>query len=97
MNTDNRFVLFGVDWRFSAARSLFAAFSWSRISVAGGAPRVGWRRGPKAQRASASSRAMRFSVEGWVEKSRISAWPLNGWMMNMCAVAGEASMGIRLE
>ena len=45
----------------------------------------------------ACRRAIRSSVEGCVEKSRISAWPLNGLTMNRCCVAGEASMGIRLE
>ena len=43
------------------------------------------------------SRAMRCSVEGCVENSRIMDPPLNGLMMNMWAVAGEASMGMRLD
>ena len=38
---------------------------------------------------------MRFSVGGCVEKSAKSAWPENGWMMNMWAVAGLASSGTR--
>ena len=37
---------------------------------------------------------MRSEVGGWVEKSRMTAWPENGLMMNMCSVEGEASIGI---
>ena len=40
---------------------------------------------------------MRSSVDGCVENSLISHWPVFGLMMNMCAVAGVASMGIRLD
>lgn len=47
--------------------------------------------------ASASSRRIRSSVAGWVEKRRIIAPPPKGLMMNMCAVAGEASIGMRFE
>lgn len=42
-------------------------------------------------------RAIRSSVEGCVEKSRSSDPPLNGLIMNMWAVAGEASMGSRFD
>src|SRR5262249_18002301 len=45
----------------------------------------------------ACSRAMRSSVEGCVENSRMMLCPVNGLMMNMCAVAGEASIGIRFD
>ena len=45
----------------------------------------------------ACSRAMRFSVEGCVENRFIRLLPVNGWMMNMWAVAGEASMGMRFD
>src|SRR5581483_5083772 len=45
----------------------------------------------------ACRRAMRSSVEGCVENSRIRLWPVNGLMMNRCAVAGEASIGIRFD
>ena len=34
---------------------------------------------------------MRSSRGGWVEKSRISVWPLSGFTMKRCAVAGVAS------
>ena len=41
---------------------------------------------------------MRSSVEGWVEKSRVMPPFRNGFRMNMCAVAGEASfMGHSLD
>jgi hypothetical protein len=43
-----------------------------------------------------SSALIRFSVGGWLLKRLKSAWPENGWMMNMCAVAGLASSGMRL-
>src|SRR3954454_19071422 len=46
---------------------------------------------------NACRRAIRSSVEGCVENRRIKLWPVNGLMMNMCAVAGEASMGIRFD
>src|SRR5690348_13696221 len=45
----------------------------------------------------ACRRAIRSSVEGCVENSRIRLWPVNGLMMNMWAVAGEASIGIRFD
>ena len=45
----------------------------------------------------ACKRAIRSSVEGWVENRRIMLWPVNGLMMNMWAVAGEASIGIRFD
>ena len=45
----------------------------------------------------ASKRAIRSSVEGWVENRRIRLWPVNGLTMNMCAVDGLASIGIRLD
>ena len=45
----------------------------------------------------ACSRAMRSAVEGCVEKSLDHPPPPNGLMMNMCAVAGVASIGIRFE
>ncbi len=38
----------------------------------------------------ASRRAIRCSVDGCVEKRFIMLRPLNGLMMNMCAVAGSA-------
>ena len=40
---------------------------------------------------------MRSSVGGCVENSFMNAEPLNGLMMNMCAVAGDASIGIRCD
>src|SRR6185369_1796829 len=44
------------------------------------------------------SRAMRSAVDGCVEKSLDSPpAPPSGFMMNRCAVAGVASMGIRWE
>src|ERR1035438_10108854 len=45
----------------------------------------------------ACRRAMRSSVEGWVEKRRMKLCPVKGLMMNMWAVDGEASMGICLD
>src|SRR5690348_1817068 len=45
----------------------------------------------------ACRRAIRSSVEGCVENSRIRLLPVNGLMMNRCAVAGEASIGIRFD
>ena len=42
--------------------------------------------------ASSRSRAMRSSVEGCVENSRIMLSPLKGLMMNRCAVAGFTSV-----
>ena len=42
-------------------------------------------------------RAIRSSVEGWVENRRMKLCPVNGLMMNMCAVEGEASIGMRLR
>ena len=41
--------------------------------------------------AMARSRAMRSSVEGWLENSPASTPPCSGLMMNICAVAGLAS------
>ena len=39
---------------------------------------------------------MRASVGGWLLKSESETCPpVNGWMMNMCAVAGFASSGTR--
>jgi hypothetical protein len=46
---------------------------------------------------AAIKRLMRSSVEGCVEKSRIRTLPVNGLMMNMCAVSGEAWIGMRFE
>src|ERR1035437_2002791 len=46
---------------------------------------------------AACKRAMRSSVEGWVENKRMTLWPKKGLTMNMWAVAGEASMGMRLD
>src|ERR1019366_1746706 len=46
---------------------------------------------------AACKRAIRSSVEGWVENRRMMLLPVNGLMMNMCAVEGEASMGMRLD
>ena len=46
---------------------------------------------------SAASAATRSSVGGWVENSFMNAEPLNGLMMNMCAVAGDASIGMRCD
>ena len=43
---------------------------------------------------NACRRAILSSVDGCVENSRMMVSPVNGLMMNMCAVAGEASMGI---
>src|SRR5258706_12436533 len=40
---------------------------------------------------------MRSSVEGCVENKLRNIRPLNGLMMNRCAVAGEASIGICFE
>ena len=54
------------------------------------------KRWPSA-RASPGACAMRSSVGGCVENSLMNADPLNGLMMNMCAVAGDASMGIRCD
>ena len=45
----------------------------------------------------ACSRAMRSAVEGWVENRFAHIPALNGLMMNRCAVAGVASIGIRFE
>ena len=42
-------------------------------------------------------RAMRSSVDGWVENRRMKLWPVKGLMMNMWAVEGEASMGMRFD
>ena len=44
-----------------------------------------------------SSARMRSSVGGWLLKSAMSPPPVNGFMMNMCAVAGLASSGTRLR
>ena len=44
-----------------------------------------------------SSARMRSSVGGWLLKSDISPPPVNGLMMNMCAVAGLASSGTRFD
>src|ERR1019366_3206241 len=46
---------------------------------------------------AACKRAIRSSVEGWVENRRMMLWPEKGLMINMWAVAGEASMGMRLD
>src|SRR3954453_2603911 len=46
---------------------------------------------------NACRRAIRSWVEGCVENSRIRLSPVNGLIINMCAVAGEASMGIRFD
>ena len=40
---------------------------------------------------------MRSSVGGCVENNFMKADPLNGLMMNMCAVEGDASIGIRCD
>jgi hypothetical protein len=40
---------------------------------------------------------MRSAVEGWVENIFENHWPVNGLMMNKCAVEGLASMGMRFE
>ena len=40
---------------------------------------------------------MRSSVGGWLLKSDINPAPVNGLMMNMCAVAGLASSGTLLR
>src|ERR1700722_11089419 len=45
----------------------------------------------QAPRRIASSRAIRSSVDGWVENRRMRVWPENGLMMNKCAVAGFTS------
>src|SRR5712692_1717684 len=45
----------------------------------------------------ACSRAIRSSVEGCVENRRMMLCPVNGLMMNMWAVEGVASMGMRFE
>ena len=45
----------------------------------------------------ASSLAMRSAVGGCVENNRIRDAPVNGWMMNKCAVEGVASIGSRFE
>jgi hypothetical protein len=45
----------------------------------------------------ACKRAMRSSVDGCVENRRISDCPVKGLMMNMWAVEGVASMGIRCD
>ena len=47
--------------------------------------------------APSRSAAIRASVGGCVLKSDISPPPVNGLMMNMCAVAGLASSGTRLR
>ena len=39
---------------------------------------------------------MRLSMGGWVLNSSITPPPENGFTMNRCEVAGEASMGRRL-
>ena len=44
-----------------------------------------------------SSRAMRSSVGGCVENRRASDSPLKGWMMYMCDMDGETSIGMRFE
>src|SRR5579875_3329938 len=46
---------------------------------------------------SACRRSMRSSVEGCVENSRIMVSPVNGLIMNIWAVAGEASIGMRFD
>src|ERR1035437_6722080 len=46
---------------------------------------------------AACKRAIRSSVEGWVENRRMMLWPEKGLMINMWAVAGEASMRMRLD
>src|SRR4051794_11116492 len=46
---------------------------------------------------NACRRATRSSVEGCVENRRMRLWPVNGLMMNMCAVAGDASIGMRFD
>src|SRR5579863_4727477 len=43
----------------------------------------------------ACRRAMRSSVDGCVEKSRMNQAPVCGCMINRCAVEGVASMGMR--
>src|SRR4051812_7773799 len=45
----------------------------------------------------ACRRAIRSSVEGCVENSRMMLSPVKGLMMNMCAVEGVASIGMRFE
>ncbi len=40
---------------------------------------------------------MRSAVAGWVENRRIRLAPVNGLMMNRCAVEGVASIGSCLE
>src|SRR6185312_6346309 len=45
----------------------------------------------------ACKRAMRSSVDGCVENRRMSDWPVNGLTMNMWAVEGVASIGMRLD
>jgi len=45
----------------------------------------------------ACKRAIRSAVAGCVENRRIMLWPVNGLMMNIWAVAGDASMGMRLD
>ena len=45
--------------------------------------------------AISSSLAIRSSIGGWVLKRERTPPPLNGLTMNICAVEGFASMGIR--
>ena len=49
-------------------------------------------------RCKACKRAILSSVEGWVENMRMKLWPLNGLMINKCAVAGFTSdIGMRFD
>ena len=43
------------------------------------------------------SRAIRSVTGGWVLKRFMKAWPVRGFTMNRCAVAGLASIGIAWE
>jgi hypothetical protein len=42
-------------------------------------------------------RSIRFAIGGWVEKRPLTLTPSSGWIMNKCAVEGDATMGMRRE
>ena len=42
-------------------------------------------------------RSIRFAIGGWVENKLPKFIPSSGWMINKCAVDGEAAIGTRFE